>query len=216
MNTPPATPPAVRPVAEIDQELAALTAKIAPGEKAREKAKKTLATLEEQRRSVLIAARVDQDPKAAKQLDGLTPKVEHAALGVRDSEAVLEEIHRRIKGLRGDRRVGVRDELQVARARSAKKQLALSREQLDPKMREVLVLAGEWCRYAMEQSQISADLNEPLSRTPAQQLAWVVNEYFRMIAPMHFDKPALHGATFTLLAERFADPAEKKKMEQAS
>ena len=210
-----ATPPAVRPVAEIDQELAALTAKIAPGEKALERAKKTAAALEEKRRGVLVAARIDGDPKAVTQLDTFTPKLDRAALEVRDSEAVLEEIRLRIKNLRGARLVAVRHELQVARTASAKTQLALSQE-LDQKLTEVVRAASEWCRLAMEQSQCSADLNEPLSRTPAQQLAWVVNEAFRMLAPMHFDKPALHGATFTMLAERFADPAPAEREERKS
>ena len=190
-----------------------MTAKIAPGEKALARAKKTAAALEEKRRGVLVAARIDGDAKAVQQLETFTPKLDRAALEVRDSEAVLEEIRVRIKNLRGARLVAVRDELQAARTHAADKQLALSRE-LDPKLAEVIRLAAEWCRLAMEQSQCSADLNEPLSRTPAQQLAWIINESFRMLAPMHFDKPALHGATFTMLAERFADPAPKEQEER--
>ena len=204
----------VRSVAVIDQELAELTSKIAPAEQALERAKKAATALEEQRRAVLVAARLDGDPKAAKRLDGLTPKVDHAALEVRDSEAVLDEIRVRIKARTGERLVAQRDELQRARSHAADEQVALSAD-LDRDLAALVEKCGAWLTLGMEQYQASADLNEPISPTPRVALGWVISQAFRQLAP--FEGPPLRSATFEMLAERFADKkAEPEKLEKAS
>ena len=203
----------VRSVAAIDQELQGLNSKISPAEQALEQAKKTAAALEDKRRGVLVAARIDGDAKAVKQLEAFTPKLDRAALEARDSEAVRDEIRVRIKRLTGERLVAQRHELQVARSSAATKQLKLSQE-LDPQLAALVSKCGEWLDLSMTQYQLSADLGEPISRTPRQQVAWIIHEAFRTIAPAQFEKPPLRGASFAMLAERFADPSPEQEEER--
>ena len=207
---------AIRSVAAIDQELTELNSKIEPVEQAIVRAKKAAAALEEQRRAVLIAARVDQDPKAAKRLDGLTPKVDRAALEVRDSEAVLDEIRQRLKSRTGERLVAQRYELQRARSHAAEKQLQVSAE-LDRDLAALVAKCGPWLELGMAQYQASADLNEPISPLPSVALAWVIHLAFSQLAPMEFSRPPLRGARFELMSGRFADtPAEQEKLERTA
>ena len=203
----------VRSVAAIDQELQGLNAKISPAEQALDQAKKTATKLEEQRRAVLIAARVDKDEKAEKALERLTPKVDRAALEVRDSEAVRDEIRVRIKVLTGARLVSVRHEGLRARTRSANQQVALSKE-IDGDFAALIEKCGRWLECGLAQYQLSADLGEPITPLPVVSMAWAVNQYFWQLAPMQFTKPSLRNATFTMLAERFADPAPAEQGEE--
>ena len=203
---------AVRTVAAIDQESADLTAKIKPGAAALEQARTTAAALEEKRRGVLIAARIDGDAKALKQLETYTPKLDRAALEVRDGEAVLEEIHTRLKALRGANLVAQRRELQAVRTAAANQQLKLSGP-LDTVLADLVEQCGEWLALSLAQYQACADLNEPSVKTPKQQLAWVLETALHPLAPNHFKKPSLH-VTFSDLAERFADPAPAEQDEE--
>lgn len=202
-----------RPVAAIDaerknveKERAAFEKRVAPDNVAARKAY-------EQRREAVIAYQVDGDEKAGKRLEALTQRSDAAARTERDNADCIEELTKRLQALNGDRLVAVRDELQAARTRSANQQLVLSKE-IDGDVAALVEKCGRWLEFSLEQYQICADLNEPISRTPRQQLGWVIHEAFGRLAPTQFERPALRGATFKLLAERFAtDPAPAAETE---
>ena len=206
----------VRSVAEIDTEIVDVKAKRESFETRREPDKVKASAAHERRREAVIAATIDGDAKAAKRLEGLTLRSDAAARAVRDNEDCIEELGKRIGLLNGERRVSVRDELQAARASAAAEQLKLSAE-LDRDVAALVEQCGAWLELALIQYQLCSDLGEPISRTPAQQLGWVLNQAFGPLAPMMFEKSSLRGATFTMLAERFAtDPAPAHEEEKAS
>ena len=197
-----------RSVAAIDAERTAVEAKRAAFEKRVEPDKVAARTAYEQRREAVIASQVDGDKKAAKRLEALTQRSDAAARTERDTADCIEELTKRLQSLNGERLCAVRDELQIARVRSANEQLQLSAE-LDRDLAALVEKCGAWLTLGMQQYQASADLNEPISPLPSVALAWVIHLAFSQLAPIEFSRPPLRSATFGLLAERFSDKKEK-------
>ena len=203
----------VRTVAAIDTELTERNGQVSTFEQALEPSRAKARALEERRRAVLIAARVEKKAKAVKELEALTPKTDSAAREVRDIEDCLAELRAQIKSLAGERLVAVRAETQAALTRAGNDQLAMSPE-LDRLLADLIQKSEFWLAAGMETYQLAADLDSPIGRTPGQALFWIVSEGFASIASRHFERSPLRGVTFTMLSEQFSDPAVKEEKER--
>ena len=209
---PPLLPRTARAVAAVDADLARLREQITSQETEFERAKARAEKLSEQRLKLVIRARADGDAKAATRLESLTPKANVATQEVADLEAVIDELHARVKARLGERAVAERVAKLAALTQAANAQLPASQE-LDALLAKVVEHAGQWVAGQTRVYQLAVDCGMTgMLRTPRQQLGDIINGFFFPLAPHYFDKSSRPGETsFTTITARHADPSVVKE-----
>jgi hypothetical protein len=177
-------------VKQVEQKITDLEVRRPALVEAQAKADTELTKIEEERKALVCAARVEGDRAAQKKLTDLDAQWALATREAADARTALEYVDAALRDLAKAKQKAARRQMEVAHCDAVVK-MQVKAPELDALMPPLLDKMQEWVDLCLQEYDLRHKLGYGTLRTPRRQLADVLLTYFKALCGPVLERPTM-------------------------